>query len=137
MRSKAARAVAVQVFHGTRSAALIIMHGFQPSQGGEFGPGIYFSENPDTAAFYALHVARGAEPPMILTTTVDVDRFYTIRKVDWIERTVKRTPRTVQNALMRQGYRGIIGIALNDYERQIVAFDASTVVGQPSIYATL
>ena len=113
---------------------MILKEGFLPSTGGEFGPGIYFSENPDTALFYAVHVARGDEIPTILTTTVDIARFYEVRKVDWINRTQRRTPRTVQAALKRDGYRGILGIALNDYERQVVAFDASSVVGPVRIY---
>ncbi len=119
----------ITVYHGTRNPSAILKNGFIASTGGEFGPGIYFSENPDTARFYAEHVARGSEPPTILQTTVDVDRFHTVRKTDWIKRTEKRTPRTVQNALKRKGERGIIGIAINDHERQIVAFDPSVIVG--------
>lgn len=78
------------VYHGTRRASLIVAGGFVPSPGGEFGPGIYFSENPDTASWYASHVARGDETPTIVTTTVDVSRFFEIRKVDWIKRTQRR-----------------------------------------------
>jgi Poly(ADP-ribose) polymerase catalytic domain len=124
----------VTAYHGTRRASTILAQGFLPSTGGEFGPGIYFSENPDTAAYYALHVARGDEEPMILTTTVDVSRFFEIRKVDWIQRTQRRTPRTVQAELRRRGYTGIIGIAINEYERQIVAFDTSSIVGPVRIF---
>ena len=122
------------VYHGTRHASLIVEGGFRPSTGGEFGPGVYFSANPDTAAFYAEHVSRGDEAPTIVTTTVDVSRFAEIRKVDWIKRTQRRTPRTVQAELVRKGYNGIIGIAINDYERQIVAFDASSIVGPVWIF---
>lgn len=124
----------VTVYHGTRRASAILAHGFLPSTGGEFGPGIYFSENPDTAAYYALHVARGDEEPMILTTTMDISRFFEIRKVDWIQRTQRRTPRTVQAELRRRGHTGIIGIAINDYECQIVAFDTSSIVGPARIF---
>jgi len=132
-QAKSARRVTV--YHGTRRASAILAHGFVPSTGGEFGPGIYFSENPDTAAYYALHVARGDEEPMILATTVDVSRFFEIRKVDWIQRTQRRTPRTVQAELRRRGYTGIIGIAINEYERQIVAFDtSSSIVGPVRIF---
>ena len=132
-KSRAARAnpaapAIVTAYHGTRRASVILAEGFKPSTGGEFGPGIYFSENPDTAEWYAQHVSTGDEAPTVLTTTVDISKFFTVRKVDWIQRTQRRTPRTVQAELRRQGYVGIIGIAINDHERQIVAFDTSPIV---------
>ena len=119
----------IRVYHGTRDADAILRDGFRPSSGGDFGPGIYLTENPDTAAFYALRVARGSDQPVVLSTTVELLRPYEVRKVDWIRMTERRTPRTVQRGLRRRGYDGILGIAINDYERQIVAFEADQIVG--------
>lgn len=114
-------------YHGTRNAAAILQNGFQPSRGGEFGPGVYFSESPDTAAFYAAHVARGPEEPAVLEVELTLCNPHTVTKIDWIRRTQSRTPKTVQAALIRQGYDAIIGIAINGYERQIVVFNPAAV----------
>lgn len=126
----------IHAYHGTRRASAVLTEGFMPSTGGEFGPGVYLTENPDTAAFYALHVARGSEEPAILSATVTLANPYVVRKVDWIRQTEKRTPRTVQRALQRKGHDAIIGIALNDVERQIVVFDPAAIEAV-SVFAML
>ncbi len=126
----------IHAYHGTRRASAILAEGFAPSTGGEFGPGVYLTENPDTAALYALYVARGSEAPTILSATITLVNPYVVRKVDWIRQTEKRTPRTVQRALQRKGHDAIIGIALNDVERQIVVFDPKSV-GVATIFAML
>ena len=124
----------LRVYHGTRRARDILATGFKPSIGGEFGPGIYFTERPETASFYAHHVARGNEDPTILTTTVELAFPYTVKKIDWIKKTERRTPGTLQRELRRKGHDAIIGIALNDYERQIIVFDPKSVVGPTEIF---
>lgn len=124
----------LRVYHGTRQASAILANGFRPSLGGEFGPGIYFTERPETAAFYAEHVARGPESPKILVTTVEIALPFTIKKIDWIKKTVRRTPGTIQRELRKLGHDAIIGIALNDYERQVVVFDPKSVAGPTKIY---
>jgi hypothetical protein len=119
--------MAMPVFHGTRRAQEILVGGFVASTGGEFGPGVYFTHNIDTARFYAVHVARGPERPTILEATLVLKNPYVIRKLDWIKKTKRRTPRTVQRELMKRGHDAIVGIALNDYERQIVVFDPAKI----------
>ena len=79
-----------RVFHGTRNASEILESGFRPSTGGEFGPGIYFTENPHTAAFYALRVARGSEEPRILVADVGLNHPFVVKKIVWLRMTEKR-----------------------------------------------
>ena len=124
----------LRVYHGTRRPREIMATGFRPSTGGEFGPGIYFTERPETASFYAHHVASGTDDPTILTTTVELAFPYTVKKIDWIQKTERRTPGALQRVLRRKGHDGIIGIALNDYERQIIVFDPKSVIGPVEIF---
>ena len=123
----------ITLYHGTRRAEEILRQGFRPSTGGEFGPGIYLTDSPHTAAFYAQRVARGEGPPVVLETVVRLRRPFTVRKVDWIRKTERRTPRTVQSVLRRQGHDAIVGIALNDRERQFIVFDSGAIVGPTRI----
>lgn len=115
------------VFHGTRRSTAILQGGFTPSPSGEFGPGMYLTDNEHTAAFYALRVARGDEPPTVLVTRVRLDKPFIVDKVDWIRMTERRTPRTVQRALKRKGYDGLVGIAINGYERQVIVWDPAQI----------
>jgi hypothetical protein len=116
------------LFHGTRESGRILTEGFVPSSGGEFGPGIYFTDYPHTARFYAEHVARGSGPPTVLATRVRVSRPFVIRKLDWLKLVTRRTPRSVRRRLEREGYDAIIGIGLNDIDKQVVLFDPASVV---------
>ena len=116
------------VFHGTRSTNAIFLTGFRPSTGGEFGPGIYFTENENTAAFYALHVARGSEVPTVLSLRIVLKRSYRVAKTDWIKLTERSTPKTVQRRLVKKGYDSIIGVGINGHEEQIVAFYPEQIV---------
>lgn len=116
--------LAAPMYHGTRHAHLTKL---QPSTGGEFGPGIYLTSFRPTAEFYAQHVARGPDAPTILTARADVQRPFVVRKVDYVKMTERSTPRTVQKRLIKQGYDAIVGIAINDYEWQLVVFDPDKV----------
>lgn len=115
------------VFHGTRRVREIQEHGFVPSRGGEFGPGIYFTDFPPTAAFYALRVATGPDTPTVLATKIQLERPYVVRKIDWIKMTQTRSPSVVIRALKRKGYDGIVGVALNDVDRQIVVWNPDQI----------
>jgi len=117
----------MKAFHGTRNTSFILNEGFRTSTGGEFGPGIYFSDNEHTAAFYALRVARGPEHPTILSARISLQRPFEVRKIDWIKMTERSTPRTVQRRLVKKGYDSIIGVAINDYERQYILFSPDQV----------
>lgn len=126
------------VYHGTRRARTILREGFHASGSGEFGPGIYLSEDPGTAAFYALRVASGPEPPTVLRAVVTLHKPFVVRKVDWIELTARRTPRTVQRRLRREGYDGILGGELVDYRRQIIAFEPRAIAeGSVAVHEVL
>lgn len=115
-----------RLFHGTRAAQEIQRHGFVESTGGEFGPGIYFADNPDTAAFYALRVARGCGDPIVLSACVLLDSPFTIEKLEWIRRTASRSPRTIRRALERRGFDSIIGIGLTG-QKQFVVFSPAAI----------
>ncbi len=125
------------VFHGTRHASAILADGFRASTGGEFGPGIYFSASPDTAAFYALRVARGPEQPTILRTRVHLRAPFRVTRTDWIRATESRTPRQVGARLARKGHDGIVGVALNGSE-QIVVWESSSITREATaVHAVL
>lgn len=106
------------VYHGTKAD----IDAFNPSGSGEFGPGIYLSANPDTAHFYADHVARGAGGSTIIPVYVSMQDPFRVTKVRWIQMTQNQTPRTVQRRLVRRGHDGIIGTGINGVDEQIVAF---------------
>ena len=111
-------------FHGTRAPGIDQL---KPSRGGEFGPGVYLTGNEDTAWFYASHVASGSSEPYVLRARVTANNPFVVKKVDWLRMTARSTPKTVQNRLKKKGYDSIVGIALNDYEYQLVVFDPSDV----------
>lgn len=115
-------------FHGTRSADTILANGLRPSTGGEFGPGIYLTQNVGAAAFYAEHVARGPGAPEILELNVVLKNPYRVAKTDWIKLTQRSTPMTVQRRLIKQGYDSIIGIGINGHDEQIVAWYPEQIV---------
>ena len=117
------------VYHGTRRADEILAHGFQPSTGGEFGPGVYLTENVGTARFYAEHVAGGTGTPTILEATVELRNPFRVAKTDWIKMTTKRTPRTVLKALASKGHDGILGVGINGHDVQVVAWYPDAIAG--------
>lgn len=107
-------------FHGSRHAGLRALHA---SKSGEFGPGLYLTNFEPTARFYATQVARGPDAPTIYRVRVQMPRGAVIlKKLDWLKLTQRRSPKTV-SAKYAQNYDGIIGVALNDYEWQLVVFD--------------
>lgn len=115
----------LRAFHGTRSAS-VIGDTLRPSTGGEFGPGIYLSRDPNTADFYASHVARGPDGPTIMPVDVKLQNPFRVSKTDWIKMTERSTPMQVQKRLQARGYDGIIGVGLTGHE-QIVAFSPEQV----------
>lgn len=107
-------------FHGSRHAGL---RELQASKGGEFGPGLYLTSFEPTARFYATHVAKGPDAPTIYRVRVQLPRgAAVIKKLDWLKLTQRRTPKTV-SAKYAKDHDGLVGIALNDYEWQLVVFD--------------
>lgn len=122
LRKKKAEEGAI-LYHGTRHASI---EQLRPSTGGEFGPGIYLSANPDTARFYATSVARGPDPPTILEVEADIRNPVRIEKTEWIRKTAHRTPSAVRRALERKGHDAIVGVGLAGDE-QIVVFDPAAV----------
>jgi hypothetical protein len=115
----------LRAYHGTRSAS-IIGDAIRPSTGGEFGPGIYLSQDPNMADFYASHVARGPDGPAIMPVDVQLKNPFRVTKTDWIKMTQRSTPSQVQKRLQAMGYDGIVGVGLTGQE-QIVAFHPSQV----------
>ena len=132
-RRKKAEEGATRLYHGTRHASI---EQLRPSTGGEFGPGVYLSTNPDTARFYATSVARGPDPPTILEVEADIRNPMRIEKTEWIRKTAHRTPSAVRRALERKGHDAIVGVGLAGDE-QIVVFDPAAVriVGRASALA--
>lgn len=112
-----------RLFHGTRNA----FSDFKASKGGEFGPGVYLTKNPDTAHFYAEHVARGPNGPTIMPVTAELKNPFRVSKTDWIKMTERSTPSTVQKRLMAKGHDGIVGVGINGVDEQIVVFDPANV----------
>lgn len=120
----------MRLYHGTRHELSLL----RPSTGGEFGPGIYLTANPNTAWFYANSVARGPAEPRVYTVGVTLRNPVRITKTEWIRKTENRTPSAVQRALLRKGHDAIIGIGLNGHDEQIVVIDPSTVVNVTGIF---
>jgi len=114
----------MRAYHGTRSASLI--EKLKPSTGGEYGPGIYLSQDPNMADFFATHVAKGPEGPSIIPVDVHLKNPFRVNKTDWIKMTEKSTPSQVQKRLQAKGYDGIIGVGLTGQE-QVVAFSPEQV----------
>lgn len=106
------------VYHGTKAD----IDAFNASGSGEFGPGIYLSANPNTAHFYADHVARGEGGSTIVPVYAAIRNPFRVTKLRWIQMTQNSTPRTVQRRLIRKGHDGIIGIGINGIDEQIVAW---------------
>lgn len=107
-------------FHGTRVPGLTRL---KASVGGEFGPGVYLTDFEPTVEMYAERFARGPGEPEVLRVRTSARQPYVVRKTDWIAMTMTRTPREVQAQLKAEGYDSIVGIAINDYEWQLLVFD--------------
>lgn len=116
-------------FHGTRRAHLTEL---RPSTGGEFGPGIYLTGFEPTAWFYASHVARGPDAPIVLRVRTTVTKPFRVTKSVWVKMTARSTPSSVQKRLLANSYDAIVGVANNGYEWQLVVFDTNdvTIVGE-------
>lgn len=115
------------VYHGTRSATLILAAGFSPSPGGEFGPGVYVTESIDSARFWGGVVARGEEHPAVIRASLSLENPRRVLKTDWIKFTERSTPRTVQRRWARAGHDGILGVGINGVDVQVVVFDPSAL----------
>lgn len=112
-------------FHGTRVSGLSTL---EPSKTGEFGPGIYLTSFQPTAWFYARSVARGPGDPVVLRVRTRILNPYVIGKAEWVKQTQKRTPRSLQASLVKKGHDGLVGVALNDQEFQLVVFSEENVI---------
>jgi hypothetical protein len=106
------------LYHGTKAD----IDAFDASASGEFGPGIYLSANPDTAHFYAAHVAKGPGGIVIMPVYAAITNPFRVTKLRWIHLTQNQTTRTVQRRLVRKGHDGIVGTGINGVDQQIVAF---------------
>lgn len=109
--------------HGTKNDFNV----FEPSRGGEFGSGVYLTDNKETAMWYAKYVSRGEGSPKTIETYVNITNPYTISKDEYIKKTERTTPNTLKKRLIKQGYDGIIGIGLNGYEKQYIAFEPEQI----------
>ena len=114
----------MRLFHGTRYANIDTL---RPSTGGEFGPGIYLTDNEDTAKWYAHYVSRGPDVPTILVVEATLTNPFRVRKVDWIRMTERSSPSTVVKRLKKKGHDSIIGIGINDIDEQVIAWETSQV----------
>lgn len=113
-----------KVFHGSNQPISSIAD-LKPSQSGEFGPGTYFSDNPNTA--YMFGSRNGEEGVHLIPSIVTMEKPFTVAKQDWLQMTQNKTPRQVQAKLKDQGYDGIIGVGLNGVDKQFIPFDNSQV----------
>lgn len=111
------------LYHGTRAE----IESFNASGSGEFGPGVYLTDNPGTAHFYAEHVAKGEGHPSIMPVYASIKNPFRVTKLRWIKMTENQTPRTVQRRLIKKGHDGIIGVGINGVDEQIVAFSPTQI----------
>lgn len=117
----------MKLFHGTRSAGDIFASGFEASPGGEFGPGVYLTERPEAARFWASICGRGSGRPTVVEVEASLANPRRVSKLEWIKLTERSTPRAVQRRWMKAGHDGILGVGINGIDVQVVAFDASAV----------
>ena len=79
------------MYHGT--AADITT--FKESKGGEFGSGIYLTDNKGSAEFFG---SRFSIIPKVLNVFINMVKPYTINKNDYIKKTENTTPNTFKTA---------------------------------------
>jgi hypothetical protein len=120
-----------RLYHGTNKQ--IDVRNLNPSRGGEFGPGVYLSDDPNTA--YRFGSRSGEEGTNIIPTIVTMNKPFIVSKLNWSNMIKRVTPMQVQKRLMDQGYDGIIGVGINGMDKQYVVFDPSKIrsaIGSPS-----
>lgn len=108
------------MYHGTSKE----FNTFQSSKGGEYGSGIYFANNKDTASFFG---SRFTEKPVIIKAYLNMKNPYRINKTEYISKTQNITPNTLKNRLIKQGYDGIIGTGISGVDKQYIVFESNQV----------
>lgn len=102
------------LYHGTKSDVA----DFRPSSGGEYGRGIYFTDDPNTAAKYAAF-AEGEGGDNVVPAYLKMTRPLEVSSRDMVRAMGSKK-------IMAQGYDGIIGVSPTG-ERQYVVFDPAQV----------
>ena len=113
----------ITLYHGTKSD----FTEFQPSTGGEYGAGVYLTDNVGAANFYANHVAQGDADSNVMEVYAKMEYPYHIDKVDYIAKTEDVTPNEFRTQLIEQGYDGIIATGLNGVEKQYVVWKPTQI----------
>jgi hypothetical protein len=110
-----------------RGEPLVVYHGtkgnitqFEPSRGGEYGSGIYLTDNPNAAHGYADRAERGGEAPNIMPVYVSMKNPYIAKNRDEV-RALGPTK------LKAMGYDGIIAGKTGGYDRQYVVFSPEQI----------
>jgi hypothetical protein len=125
--AKAGRAegkASLRLYHGSRTRGL---HSLHASRGGEYGPGVYLTSNPDTARMYAKSVASGPGSPIVYVVDAFIESPYETNKADWLKRTASKSRSTVQRAIAARGHDAISSRGLSGMEHQVVVFDPAKV----------
>jgi hypothetical protein len=100
------------LYHGTKFDITV----FKPSKSGEYGAGIYFSVNPDTAKMFGLF--KNDDNPLIL-----IDAY--IKIANPLKTSDRNVPRGKGvKRLRKMGYDGVIGSDAQDI-KQFVIFDSA------------
>lgn len=103
------------LYHGTKSQ----IDEFAPSSGGEYGGGIYLTDNPDTAWQFSEY-AKGDEAPNIVPVVAKLENPYIAETRDEV-RAIGRTK------LEEMGHDGIIATNPVNGVRQIVVFSPENI----------
>lgn len=114
------------VYHGTTSD----ITEFRPSESGEYGPGIYLTYRPESAAKWASIAGnKRSSDVKIMPLYVRMEKPFITTKADLQEMTLEEDAdeepigmREVHRRLQAEGYDGIIGTGLTDSDVQIIAF---------------
>lgn len=114
----------VRLYHGSRTRGLRDLHA---SRGGEYGPGVYLTSNPDTARMYARSVAQGPDAPVVYVVEAVVNKPFETTKQAWLKKTESRSRGSVQRSLILRGHDAISAVGLSGSEHQVVVFDPARV----------
>jgi hypothetical protein len=110
------------LYHGTKSN---IVGKINPSKTGEFGPGVYLTDDPSMAQYHA-NKAIGNESPNIHPVHVDFKNPKHLTKLEWLKLNEKKTPSEIHKMLVKKGHDSIIGSGLTG-EKQYLALNSNQV----------
>lgn len=121
MADSSKEAAAIKAYHGSTAD----IGKFNPSKGGEFGPGVYFADTPEMASYFGGR--NGSEGLNITPATLNMKNPVTITKQEWNALNAKKTPMQIQKMLKDKGHDGIIGIGSNGIDKQYIPFDLDAI----------